>query len=91
MNIMIRCDKLANNARLKVLKVVEYEEKNCTITVNGSNLDKPQIGKKKTGVVCLWYKDILKIIDLDQGIIEDYNKEIHGKRDSVLEIGAKNG
>lgn len=71
-----RCDKLANNAR-----------KNTP-----NNLDKigmtsdTKIGRKKDHVVNIWYGGQLKIIDFESGIIEDYDKSIHGKRGSVIEI-----
>lgn len=72
-----RCDKLANNARKGIAT---------------KSLDKPRqkkdtrIGTKKTGVVCLWYSGLLKIIDFENGIVEDYSREVHGKRGSVLEF-----
>lgn len=72
-----RCDYLANTAR----KGVPIE-----------GLDKPilkadtRIGIKKTGIVSLWHGDQLKVIDLENNIIENYNKEIHGKRGSVIQI-----
>jgi ribonuclease HI len=73
-----RCDKLANEARLGV----EKKEEKLQAIVTGKTL----IGNKKTGVVCLYYKNTLKIIDLDQGVVEDYNREVHGSRGSMLEI-----
>lgn len=72
-----RCDKLANNARKGIL--IE-------------NVDKPsakvdtKIGNKKAHVVSLWYDGQLKIIDFENGIIENYNREVHGKRGSLIEI-----
>jgi ribonuclease HI len=72
-----RCDKLANNARKNIYT---------------SALDKPspivdtRIGTKKAGVVCLWYMNQLKLVDLDNGIVENYNREIHGKRGSAIQI-----
>lgn len=72
------CDKLANQARLSKTEHLEKIQK----TISGETL----IGNKKTGVVTLWYKDKLKVIDLDKNIIEDYNREIHGPRGSALEI-----
>ena len=44
------------------------------------------IGRKKSGIVCVWYKNKLKVIDLEQNIIEDYNREMHGARGGMLEI-----
>lgn len=72
-----RCDKLANNAR----KGITTER-----------LDKPdtkadtKIGKKKNGIVCLWYGQALKIVDLENNIVETYNRDVHGKRGSAIEI-----
>lgn len=72
-----RCDKLANNARKG-------------IAIEG--IDKPsskgdtRIGIKKNGIVCMWYGDVLKIVDLEYNIVENYNREVHGKRGSALEI-----
>ena len=72
-----RCDKLANNARKG-------------IAIEGLDNSVPKvdtkIGSKKTGVVSLWYGGQLKIIDFENDIIENYNREAHGKRGSVIEI-----
>lgn len=73
-----RCDTLANQARLKVVDKAEKVE----AILNGDTL----IGSKKSGTVCVWYKDKLKVLDLDRNIVEDYNREIHGTRGSLLEI-----
>lgn len=73
-----RCDKLANEARLGVQnKKLREEQKE-----RGETL----IGTKKSGVICLWYKDSLKIVDLETNIVEDYKRDIHGSRGSILEI-----
>lgn len=72
-----RCDKLANLAR-----------KNLPV----ENLDKPgpnmdtRIGSKKNGIICLWHGDTLKIVDLETNIVEDYCREVHGKRGSAIQI-----
>lgn len=70
-----RCDKLANDAR-KGIKDLDKSSQNMDT----------RIGAKKTGVVCLWYGDQLKIIDLENHIVENYNREVHGKRGSIMEI-----
>ena len=72
-----RCDKLANLARKGILqeKIDKSSKKSDT-----------KIGIKKTGVVSLWYAGKLKLIDFENGVIEDYNRELHGKRGSVIEI-----
>jgi len=73
-----RCDKLANEARLQVNKKADKIE----ALISG----KTAIGTKKLGVVCFYYKDKLKVIDLDNNICEDYDRSIHGTRGSLLEI-----
>lgn len=70
-----RCDKLANEGRTGVKKPEKLVNKEDTL-----------IGSKKKGVVCIWYKENLKVIDLDTNIVEDYKREIHGPRGSMLEI-----
>lgn len=72
-----RCDKLANNARKGIgIEVVDKPAK----------VVDTKIGTKKNDVVCIWYSGQLKIIDFETGIIENYNREAHGKRGSVIEI-----
>lgn len=72
-----RCDFLANQAR----KQLPTE-----------SLDKPtqivdtKIGVKKNGIICLWHLGVLKVIDLENHVIENYNREVHGKRGSAIEI-----
>jgi ribonuclease HI len=73
-----RCDELANKARLKI----EYEKGKEEAKATGKSL----IGKKKEGVFCLWYKGTLRIIDLDNFIIENYSRSMHGNRGSLFEI-----
>lgn len=72
------CDKLANNARLKLSNEIEAVEKKA----NGESL----IGKRKTGIICLYYKNSLKIVDLQNGIVESYNRELHGSRGGIFEV-----
>ena len=71
-----RCDKLANKARLKSQDPLDKE----------SELVDTRIGTKKNGVVSLWYQGELKIVDFEQGIVENYNRNAHGKRGSIIEI-----
>lgn len=76
-----RCDKLANAARLGVtVESVEIEAVPPSDT---------KIGKKKHGVMAFWYKNVLKIIDLDANIIENYDANAHGSRSSKLELTDK--
>ena len=72
-----RCDKLANDARKgKLIKYIDKPTENR----------ETKIGTKKESVVCLWHKDQLKVIDLENGIVENYDRELHGKRGSLIEI-----
>jgi ribonuclease HI len=71
-----RCDKLANMARKNIQEGLDK-----TVPKGDS-----RIGTKKNSVVSLWYGDKLKIIDFENGIIEDYDRDVHGKRGSVIEI-----
>lgn len=73
-----RCDKLANAARKGLQAEIEREE----AKLKGETL----IGTKKTGIVCIWYKNCLKVIDLDTNVVEDYKRDTHGPRGSALEI-----
>jgi len=73
-----RCDQLANEARTGI----EKKEKKKIALEKGESC----IGAKKTGIMCIHYKGILKIIDFDQNIVEDYVREIHGARGSMFEI-----
>jgi ribonuclease HI len=73
-----RCDQLANEARLGVQNKKEREE----AKQRGETL----IGTKKSGVMCVWYKNCLKVIDLETNVVENYDREIHGSRGSMLEI-----
>lgn len=72
-----QCDKLANQARKQIL-IPASVESGPTLTT--------KIGSKKTGVVSLWYGNQLKIIDLENNIVEVYNRDLHGKRGSAIEI-----
>lgn len=73
-----RCDKLANLGRLQ--KQEELDRKDAKD--RGDTL----IGTKKTGILCVWYKGVLKIIDLDKNVVENHNRDSHGARGAVLEI-----
>jgi ribonuclease HI len=73
-----RCDKLANAARMKVQIDLDRKEQK----ERGETL----IGEKKSGILCVWYKGILKVVDLDNNVVENYNRETHGTRGSMWEI-----
>lgn len=72
-----RCDKLANDARKGLLTKTldKIEQKGDT-----------RIGIKKACTASIWYRDKLMILDFELGIIEPYNREVHGKRGSLIEI-----
>ena len=72
------CDKLANAARLKLSSEIELKEKKS----KGETL----IGRRKTGIICLYYKEQLKVVDLSQGIVENYDRDLHGARGGILEV-----
>ncbi len=71
-----RCDKLANNARKGIKESLDKTPQSVDT----------RIGTKKKNVVAVWHGGFLRIIDFDLGIVENYNREVHGKRGSVLEI-----
>ena len=73
-----RCDKLANQARLGIQKEKEKEEAKAT----GNTL----IGTKKDGVICFWAYGKLKVLDILNNVCEDYSREAHGKRGSIIEF-----
>jgi ribonuclease HI len=73
-----RCDRLANEARLGASKQADKIE----AIIQGNTL----IGNKKLGVVCLWYKNTLKVLDLENNIVEDYDRTVHGTRGGILEV-----
>lgn len=73
-----RCDKLANEARLGVNRKKDREE--------AAAAGKTLIGTKKSGTICIWYKDKLKVIDLETNTCEDYERPIHGPRGGIFEV-----
>lgn len=73
-----RCDKLANEARLGVTRKKDREK----ALIEGNTL----IGTKKSGTLCVWYKNQLKVIDLETNIIENYDRATHGPRGGTLEV-----
>lgn len=72
-----RCDKLANDAR-KGIPIKDLDSANPKVDT--------RIGTKKRGTASVWFKDRLMVLDFETGIIEPYNREVHGKRGSFLEI-----
>ncbi len=73
-----RCDKLANEARLGITRKQDRQD----AIAEGKTL----IGSKKSGTLCVWYKNCLKVIDLETNVVEDYDRTIHGPRGGTLEI-----
>lgn len=73
-----RCDKLANQARLSVNRKRDQD----IAREAGDTL----IGTKKLGTISIWYKDKLKVIDLESNLVENYDREKHGPRGGILEI-----
>lgn len=73
-----RCDKLANIARKGMMEELDRDD----AIAKGESV----IGTKKKGIICIWYKNCLKVIDLDLNIVEDYKRDTHGARGSALEI-----
>lgn len=82
-----RCDKLANLGRHgmgpnEVLPSKNAKKKTAIKEAKAAG----KIGIKKKGTISLWYKGVLKIVDLELNLVEDHNETEHGKRDSHLEI-----
>jgi len=82
-----RCDKLANMGRRKTTEEPKADKKSRNKSKSpkvGKN--EPKIGEKRRGTICLWHKNVLKVIDLSANIVEDYDESVHGKRESYLEV-----
>lgn len=75
-----RCDKLANAAR----KRIKLDEE--SLSSGKLNTKQTLIGKKKINTLAMWVKGVLKIVDFEKNIVEDYNKELHGTRGSFLSL-----
>lgn len=71
-----RCDELANAARTQL----------GFRAVSKADLGDTKIGNKKTSVVAIWYGETLKIVDFEHNLMEDYDRQLHGARASLLEI-----
>ncbi len=82
-----RCDELANLGRLGMSsndRLPSQKDKRKA-KIKKSQAD-GSIGLKKKGTIALWYKNSLKVIDLDDNVVEDHDESKHGKRDSYLEV-----
>lgn len=47
------------------------------------------IGKKIDNVFNIWFNGVLKIVDLENNVCEDFDENIHGRRTSVMEYKIK--
>lgn len=74
-----RCDKLANMARKQLEKDDAKQEQKIEAKKH------TVIGKRLGDTFCIWYKGKLKVIDFLTATVEDYSKDLHGKRESRLE------
>lgn len=74
-----RCDKLANEARTGKERADKKPKK-----IKEPNDSK--IGTKKTSIFCVWHEETLKVVDLENNLVEDYNRDIHGPRGSQMVI-----
>jgi ribonuclease HI len=91
-----RCDRLASWARKGIAEPPppgkpRRSMKEISKDIEENNKKRPYpkislIGKKKVGTMSFWYKGILKIVDLDKNIVENYDKDIHGNRKSHMEL-----
>lgn len=74
-----RCDRLANLGRLNLTEEEFNESKKKKKKI------KP-VPSTRTGTIALWYRNTLKIVDLANNLIEDYDPAKHGERQSRLEV-----
>ena len=71
-----RCDQLAKAARKQIQ--IEVDKPRTIVDT--------RIGIKRNGVISIWYAGVLKVVDLETNCVENYNRDVHGKRGSALEI-----
>lgn len=45
-----------------------------------------KIGNKRTGTMTYWYRGTLKVIDLENNVVEDHDVSKHGERSSRMEL-----
>jgi ribonuclease HI len=77
-----RADELANLGRLNLGPNDKLPSKKHPKSRKNSS----EIKNRTETVVCLWYKNVLKVIDLSANVIEDHDETLHGPRDSQLEV-----
>jgi ribonuclease HI len=84
-----RCDVLANAARLSGIPGLQILNPILTFDPSINEGKHSVIGKKKKDVMCIWYGNILKIIDLETNIVENHDAELHGPRTGVVALHRK--
>lgn len=76
-----RCDQLANLGRHKLTPQDEMPSKAFKKKVK-------KIGKRTEDVICLYFKNVLKLVDFSNNIVENYNPTLHGQREvTTVSIG----
>lgn len=71
-----RCDELATLGRLKLTPQDEIPSKKSR-KIN-------KIGKRTENTICVIFRNVLKIIDIENNLIENYNPTIHGERKPTM-------
>lgn len=71
-----RCDKLANLGRHKLTPQDEIPDKRITKV--------KKIGKRTENVICLFFRNGLKLVDLENNLVENYNPTLHGERSVTI-------
>lgn len=66
-----RCDHLANLGRHELTPDQEMPAKPPRAK---------KIGKRTDNVICLFFKNNLKLVDLENNLVENYNPTLHGER-----------
>jgi hypothetical protein len=73
-----RCDQLAGLGRHQLGPNDELPKKRT------KRLKK--IGQRRENVICVKYKNSLKLVDFENNIVEDYNHNVHGDRIAVISL-----
>lgn len=73
-----RCDELANLGRHNLTADQELPKKAKARKATVARINK--IGKRTDSVICLLYRNNLKLVDLANNIVENYNPTLHGER-----------
>lgn len=80
-------DSLPKTARKNKKKREKIKEK--LDSMKNSPVPATPIGRKTENVFNIWFKGVLKIVDLEKDLCENYDETIHGKRNSVMEYKIK--